>query len=321
MSQWTNLLKIAFIFPGQGSQHPGMGRQLFEEFAAARSVFEEADSALGFPLSKLCFEGPAGELQQTANTQPAILAVSVAAAEVLREKGVRPDFVAGHSLGEYSALVAARSMRLSDAVRLVRKRGEYMQEAVPLGVGAMAALLGAEAELVEEAICHEAAEGEVCSPANLNSPAQVVIAGHSGAVHRAVDIARKHGVRRAVMLNVSAPFHCSLMQPAADRLAADLERVEIRDPEVPLVNNVEAKVARTAGEVRDGLRRQVTAPVLWEASVRKLLAGGVNLFIEAGPGSVLSGLVRQTDHAAECHRVEDHASLNKILARMGAGER
>ncbi|HLI30401.1 MAG TPA: ACP S-malonyltransferase, partial [Terriglobia bacterium] len=189
------------MFPGQGSQHPGMGRQLFEEFAAARAVFEEADSALCFPLSKLCFEGPADELQQTVNTQPAILAVSVAAAEVLREKGVQPDFVAGHSLGEYSALVVARSMRLSDAVRLVRKRGQYMQEAVPLGVGAMAALLGAEAELVEEAVCREAMEGEVCAPANLNSPAQVVIAGHSGAVHRAVAIAkRKHGVRRAVML-------------------------------------------------------------------------------------------------------------------------
>ena len=310
-------MKIAFIFPGQGTQHPGMGRQLFEDFAVARSVFEEADSALNFPLSKLCFEGPAEELQRTANTQPAILAVSVAAAEVLREKGVRPDFVAGHSLGEYSALVAARSLRLSDAVRLVRKRGEYMQEAVPHGVGAMAALLGGGSELMAEAICREAAQGEICSPANLNSPDQVVIAGHTEAIHRAVEVARKRGLRRAVMLNVSAPFHCTLMQPAADRLAADLDLLEIRDPEVLLVNNVEASVARTAQEVREGLMRQVTAPVLWEASVRKLLAGGVNLFIEAGPGRVLSGLIRQTSHSAECHRVEDHASLSEILARVG----
>lgn len=296
-----------------------MGRELFDSSPCARAVFEEADRALGFPLSKLCFEGPAEDLQQTANTQPAILAVSVAAAEVLREKGLRPHFVAGHSLGEYSALVAARSMRLSDAVRLVRKRGEYMQEAVPAGVGAMAALLGGGAELEAAAVCRAAAQGEICSPANLNSPGQVVIAGHTGAVHRAVEAARKHGVRRAVMLNVSAPFHCLLMQPAADRLAAELERLEIRDPEVPLVNNVEGKAARTADEVRDGLRRQVTAPVLWEASVRNLLASGVNLFIEAGPGRVLSGLVRQTDRAAECHHAEDHASLNEILARAAAG--
>ncbi|MGH9357866.1 MAG: ACP S-malonyltransferase [Candidatus Acidiferrales bacterium] len=314
-------MKIAFIFPGQGSQHPGMGRQLFEDFASARAVFEEADSALGFPLSKLCFEGPAGELQQTINTQPAVLAVSVAAAEALREKGVRPHFVAGHSLGEYSALVAARSMRLGDAVRFVRKRGEYMQEAVPFGVGAMAALLGGGAEMEADAVCRDAAQGEICSPANLNSPGQVVIAGHAAAVHRAVEIAHKHGVRHAVMLNVSAPFHCALMRPAAERLAADLDRLEIRDPEIPLVNNVKAVVARTADEVREGLRRQVTAPVLWEASVRKLLASGVNLFIEAGPGRVLSGLIRQTDHAAECHRVEDHATLNEILTRVGTGDR
>ncbi|MGH9356791.1 MAG: ACP S-malonyltransferase [Terriglobia bacterium] len=314
-------MKIAFIFPGQGAQHPGMGRQLFNDFRTARLAFEEADSALGFSLSKLCFEGPVEELRKTVNTQPATLVVSVAAAEVLRENGVQPHFVAGHSLGEYSALVAARALRLTDAVRLVRKRGEYMQEAVPPGVGAMAALLGGGAELEADAVCGEAAQGEVCSTANLNSPGQVVIAGHAGAVHRAVEAARNHGVRRAVMLNVSAPFHCALMQPAADRLAHDLECLEIRDPEVPLVNNVKGKAAFTACEVRDGLMRQVTAPVLWEASVRWLLASGVNLFVEAGPGNVLSALVRQIDRAAECHRVEDHASLNEILARVGASDR
>ncbi len=314
--QLTNTLrKIAFLFPGQGSQYPGMGRELFNSSAAARSVFEEADRALGFSLSKLCFEGPAEELQLTANTQPAILTVSAAAAEALREKGVRADFVAGHSLGEYSALVAARSLSLSDAVRLVRKRGEYMQEAVPVGQGAMAALLGGDWDSIE-ALCRDAAQGEVCSPANLNSPGQVVIAGHATAIGRAMELAPKRGIRRAVMLKVSAPFHCSLMQPAADHLAHDLDEIEIRDAEIPLINNVEAEAVRGTDEIRAGLKRQVTRPVRWEDSMRKILSEQVTLFVEVGPGKVLSGLMRQIDRNAECLHVEDQASLRETVERI-----
>lgn len=311
--------KTAFIFPGQGSQYPGMGLELAERYPSARKVFDEADSALGFSLSKLCFEGPAEELQLTANTQPAILTVSVAAAAVLSEHGVAADFVAGHSLGEYSALVAARSLSLSDAVQLVRKRGQFMQEAVPAGQGAMAALLGFDPAATAE-VCREAARGEVVSPANLNSPGQLVIAGHKAAVERAVDLAKQRGAKRAVMLNVSAPFHCALLRPAQDRLAVELDRVEIRDPRVPLVNNADARVVRTAAEVLDGLKRQVTAPVRWEESVRLLRTESVALFIESGPGKVLSGLVRQIDRQAECLHVEDVASLNEVVGRVGLKE-
>lgn len=307
--------KTAFIFPGQGSQYPGMGRELAEKYPAARKVFDEADRALGFPLSKLCFEGPAEELQLTANTQPAILTMSVAAAEVLREHGVGPDFVAGHSLGEYSALVAASSLRLSDAVQLVRKRGQFMQEAVPAGQGAMAALLGFDPAATAE-VCREAAQGEVVSPANLNSPGQLVIAGHKSAVERAVELAKKRGAKRAVILNVSAPFHCSLLQPAQDRLAVELDRVEFRDPQIPLVNNADARVLRTKEEALDGLKRQVTAPVRWEESVRRLRNESVSLFIELGPGKVLSGLVRQIDRQVDCLHVEDVNSLDEVLERM-----
>ncbi len=292
-----------------------MGRELAEAFPAARQVFEEADRALGFPLSKLCFEGPAEELQLTANTQPAILAVSVAAAEVLREKGIRADYVAGHSLGEYSALVAGGALKVGEAVQLVRKRGQYMQEAVPVGQGAMAALLGLEAEVVEE-VCAAAAQGEVLSAANLNSPGQIVIAGHAAAVGRAVEAAKARGAKRAILLNVSAPFHCALMKPAQERLAADLDRAEIADPVIPLVNNAEAEVVRTSSNVREGLKRQVTAPVRWEQSMRVLRAEGVDIFVEVGPGKVLAGLLRQIDRQAECLRVEDIASLNEALARL-----
>jgi len=307
--------KIAFLFPGQGSQYPGMGRDLAENFPAARKVFDEADRALGFPLSKLCFEGPAEELQLTANTQPAILTVSAAAAAVLDEKGVSPAYVAGHSLGEYSALVATRSITLDAAARIVRKRGQYMQEAVPVGVGAMAALLGMEPASVN-AVCAEAAQGEIVSAANINSPGQIVIAGNASAVERAVDLAKTHGAKRAIMLNVSAPFHCALMKPAADRLAVSLDAIEIRKPAVPLVNNADAELVRSADAIGDGLKRQVTAPVRWFESMSRLLAEGVDLFVEVGPGKVLSGLMRQISRDARCLHVEDAASLNEVLAAL-----
>lgn len=307
--------KIAFLFPGQGSQYPGMGRELAAGYAAARAIFEAADAALGFPLSRICFEGPVEDLQLTANTQPAILAVSVAASQVLADNGMRPAFVAGHSLGEYSALVTAGALSLTDAVTLVRKRGQYMQEAVPLGVGAMAALLGMEPAAVES-ICSEASQGEVVSPANLNSPGQIVIAGHATAVQRAVELAKARGAKRAILLNVSAPFHCALMKPAGDRLAMDLDALHIEEPRAPLVNDADAQIVRSADAVRDGLKRQVTAPVRWAESMRRLLDEGVDLFVEVGPGKVLSGLMRQIDRNARCLHVEDSASLNETLAAL-----
>ena len=310
--------KVAFLFPGQGSQYPGMGRELAEEFPRARRAFEAVDEALSFSLSKLCFEGPAEELQLTANAQPAILAMSVAAAEVLHEKGIRADFVAGHSLGEYAALVVAGSFPIEEGVRLVRKRGQYMQEAVPVGQGAMAGLLGMDAVAAEQ-VCREAAQGEVVSPANFNSPGQVVISGHRKAVERAVVLARGRGAKRAIMLNVSAPFHCALMKPAQERLEIELDRVEISDPLIPLVNNVDAELVRSAARVREGLKRQVTAPVRWDQAMRVLRSENVECFVEVGPGKVLSGLMRQIDPRAECLRVEDMATLNEVLARLGAG--
>jgi [acyl-carrier-protein] S-malonyltransferase len=293
-----------------------MGRELADTFPAARQVFEQADTALGFSISKLCFEGPAEQLQLTANTQPAILTVSAAAAAVLREKGIKPDFVAGHSLGEYSAYVAAGALALGDGAQLVRKRGTYMQEAVPVGQGAMAALLGMEGAAVED-VCREASQGEVVSPANFNSPGQIVIAGAAAAVARATELAKSRGAKRALMLNVSAPFHCALMQPAQDRLSVDLDAVEFKDPAVPVVNNADSRLVRSAAEARDGLKRQVTAPVRWEQSMRVLLAEGVKVFVEVGPGKVLSGLMRQIDRQAECLRVEDSATLHEVVARMG----
>jgi [acyl-carrier-protein] S-malonyltransferase len=292
-----------------------MGRELAAEFACARRAFQAADAALNFPLSRLCFEGPKEDLQLTANAQPAILAMSVAAAEVLREKGIRADFVAGHSLGEYSALVAADSLSIEEGVRLVRKRGQYMQEAVPVGQGSMAALLGLEATAVEE-VCQQAAQGEVVSPANFNSPGQVVVSGHTGAVARAVALARARGAKRAVMLNVSAPFHCALMKSARERLAEDLDRVAMRDPQIPLANNVDAELICSAARIREGLKRQVTAPVRWEQAMRVLRGENVEWFIEVGPGKVLSGLLRQIAPQAECLRVEDVATLNDVLTRL-----
>lgn len=314
------MLKIAFLFPGQGSQYPGMGHDLFENFACARAIFDEADRVLNFSISKLCFGGPAADLQLTANTQPGILAASLAAAAALEEQGVRPSHATGHSLGEYSAYVVAGALRADDALRLVRKRGEYMQQAVPVGQGAMAALLGGTPAAVK-AICQEAAQGQICAPANLNSPSQIVIAGDTAAVTRAVGLASKYGVRRAVMLDVSAPFHCALMRPAADHLARDLDAAEIRNPRVPVVKNVDAQFATESDQVRAGLKQQVTSPVLWEASMRKLLASGVNLMIEVGPGKVLSGLMRQVDRTVECLHVEDANSLNEAVERVRASER
>ena len=295
-----------------------MGRELAEEFPCARRAFEAADQALSFSLSKLCFEGPAEDLQLTANAQPAILAMSVAAAEVLHEKGIRADFVAGHSLGEYSALVVAGSFPIEEAVRLARNRGQYMQEAVPVGQGAMAALLGMEAAAAEQ-VCHEAAQGEVVSPANFNSPGQVVISGHREAVERAVALARARGAKRAIMLNVSAPFHCALMKPAQERLEIELDRLDISDPLVPLANNVDAQLVSSAAQVREGLKRQVTAPVRWEQAMRVLRSEDVECFVEVGPGKVLSGLLRQIAPQVECLRVEDRVTLNEVLARLGAG--
>lgn len=309
-------MKTAFLFPGQGSQFAGMGKPLAESFACARAVFEEADAALGFPLSQLCFEGPEEALKLTENTQPAILTVSVAACAVLREKGFEPECVAGHSLGEYSALVAAGGLRFADAVRLVRQRGRYMQEAVPAGQGAMAALLKLpEGKL--EAVLAEAAQGEVVSAANLNSPDQVVIAGHAGAVNRAVDLAKAAGARRAVLLPVSAPFHCALMRPAQERLAADLRSAEFAGLRRPLVNNVSAREISTGEEARQGLIDQVTSPVRWTESVRRLAALGCTHFVECGPGAVLTGLLKNIDPSltgAKFGAPEDMEKLNAAMA-------
>jgi [acyl-carrier-protein] S-malonyltransferase len=298
-----------------------MGRDLAENFAAARAVFDEADAALGFSISELCFNGPDEELQLTANTQPAILTASVAAFRALSERGIRPDFVAGHSLGEYSALVAAGALSLSDAVRLVRRRGQLMQEAVPVGAGAMAAILSLDAAKVSEA-CAAAAEDQVCSAANYNSPNQTVIAGDRAAVERAVAKCQELGARRAVMLKVSAPFHCALMLPAQEQLTAPLNETRFNDLSVPLVNNVDARVVTSGADARGGLIRQVSAPVRWTEIVERVLAEGVDTFVEVGPGKVLIGLVKSINKAPLLANVEDSASLaltvEALKAKTGA---
>ncbi len=300
---------LAYIFPGQGSQYVGMGRDLSDNYPAARTVFEEADDALGFAVSKMCFSGTPEELQLTENTQPAILTVSIAAHRSMMTEGFSsPDFVAGHSLGEYSALVASGGLTLADAVRIVRARGKYMQEASPVGSGAMAAILGADLADVMNA-CGEAQQGQVCSPANINSPAQVVIAGDAVAVERAMALLKERGAKRTIKLNVSAPFHCALMMPAQELLDADLKTVDFKDLDTELVTNVDAAAITSGDKARDALVRQVCAPVRWRESIELLIQNGVQKFVEVGPGKVLSGLVRQINREVACFNVEDSASL------------
>jgi [acyl-carrier-protein] S-malonyltransferase len=304
-------MKTAFLFPGQGSQFAGMGRSLAEAFPAARLRFEEADDAVGFSLSRLCFDGPEDELKKTENTQPALLAVSVAAWTVLRTEAGEPNFVAGHSLGEYSALVAAGSLDFGEALRLVRKRGRYMQEAVPAGVGAMAALLRLPEGKLDEVLAG-AAQGEVVTAANLNSPDQVVIAGNSGAVARAMELAKAAGAKRAVALAVSAPFHCPLMAPAQARLKADLDATAFRDLKAPLVNNWQGRVVRSGNEAREGLYEQVPNPVRWTDSMQVLAAEGVHRWFEVGAGAVLSGLLRTILPGTKCIPFGEAADYDKL---------
>ncbi len=306
---------IALLFPGQGSQAVGMGKDLYEKYPLARQTFEEADDALGYKLSQLCFEGPEDQLRLTEITQPAILTASVAALRVLETRMPRPSFVAGHSLGEYSAHVASGTFSFADAVRTVRSRGKYMQEAVPVGVGAMAAILGMDLEKVT-AVCHDAAQGEVCSAANINSPEQIVISGNTAAVERAAKLADERGAKRAKLLPVSAPFHCSLMKPAQDRLEADLTKLKMQKPVYPVACNVEAELVTDDVRARDTLVRQVTGSVRWEQCMRLLIAQGAQTFIEVGPGKVLCGLMRQIDRSKTTMNVGDDASLMSTVERV-----
>ena len=302
---------IAFVFPGQGSQAVGMGKALADQFDICRQTFAEADAALNESLSDLIFNGPAERLTLTENTQPAILTMSVAAWRLLDQKGIRPAFVAGHSLGEYSAHVAAGTLAFADAVRLVRNRGRYMQEAVPVGTGAMAAILGLDEAGVKQA-CDEAAQGEVVSPANLNGPGQIVIAGSAAAVARASERAKALGARRAIALQVSAPFHCALMKPAEERLTPELRSAASSDPRVPVVANVDAQPKRTASESIEALIQQIASPVRWEDVVRRLASEGVTRYVEVGPGKVLSGLVKKIAPDATIHNVEGPNDLAAI---------
>jgi [acyl-carrier-protein] S-malonyltransferase len=308
---------IAFLFPGQGSQYTGMGRALAERYPAARRVFDEADRVLGFPVSKLCFEGPDEELKKTENTQVALLTVSVAAYRVMEENGYRAALVAGHSLGEYSALVAANCLEFGDALRLVRKRGQYMQEAAPEGVGAMAAILKLPAGELDR-VLQEAAQGEIVSAANLNSPDQVVIAGHAKAVERAMAIAKAAGARRTIALAVSAPFHCSLMRPAQIRLRADLDATEFKDLSTPLINNWEARLVDRGEEARQGLHEQIPNPVRWTDTMREMARRGIKQFVEVGPGAVLSGLARSTDPTLGGAKFGGPGDLEGDLASVSA---
>jgi [acyl-carrier-protein] S-malonyltransferase len=302
---------IALVFPGQGAQKVGMGRSLADAFPICRETFAEADAALGEPLSTLCFEGPAERLMLTENTQPAIVAMSTAVARLAASRGLQAAFAAGHSLGEYSAHVAAGTLSFADALRTVRRRGRYMQEAVPVGEGAMAAILGLDADAVGRA-CEESAQGEVVTPANLNAPGQVVIAGHAAAVARAGARAKELGARRVMPLAVSAPFHCPLMKPAEDRLAPELRSLAVNDPAFPVVANVDAQPKRTARDSIDALIRQVSSPVRWEDVVKRLVAEGARTFVELGPGTVLAGLIKKIDRGVTVHSVEDENGLGAL---------
>jgi [acyl-carrier-protein] S-malonyltransferase len=306
--------RLAYIFPGQGSQYSGMGSELAEKYAASRKVFEEADDALGFAISRLCFGGTAEELQLTENTQPAILTTSVSTLRALEAEGMQPpEYVAGHSLGEYSALVAAGALSLGDAVRTVRLRGRFMQEATPVGSGAMAAVMGADVNAVQE-ICSEAQEGDVCSPANINSPNQIVIAGSAAAVDRAIVLFKERLSKRAIKLNVSAPFHCALMKPAQERLTAELEKIEFNDLRLPLITNVDGAAITKGEDARNALVRQVSSPVRWLESMQLLIQKGIQTFVEVGPGKVLCGLMRQIEREANCLNAGDAESLEKAVA-------
>ena len=309
---------IAFVFPGQGAQKAGMGRSLADAFPICRETFQEADEALGEALSTLCFEGPDDRLMLTENTQPAILAMSTAVARLAVSRGLQPRFAAGHSLGEYSAHVSAGTLSFADALRTVRRRGRYMQEAVPVGEGAMAAILGLDADGVAKA-CAEAADGQIVSPANLNAPGQIVIAGHAQAVARAGERAKALGARRAIPLAVSAPFHCALMKPAEVRLAPELRALRSKDPAFPVVANVDAEPKRTAVDSIDALIRQVSSPVRWEDVVRRLIADGARTFVELGPGTVLAGLIRKIDRSVTVTSVENEDGLAALDA-LGASE-
>jgi len=310
-------MSLAYIFPGQGSQHPGMGKNLVENFPVAGQIFEEIDDALHFSVSRLCFEGSPEDLQLTENTQPAILAVSVAAFRVMQSEGFpQPDYVSGHSLGEYSALFGARSLSLTEAIQTVRSRGRYMQEAVPIGTGAMAAVIGADLKEIEKA-CAEASQGQICAPANINSPNQVVIAGNAEAVDRASELLRSGGSKRVLKLNVSAPFHSALMMPAQERLAVDLERIRFANLSVPLVTNVDASVILKGAEARESLVRQVSSPVRWLESIELLIKQGIDTFVEVGPGKVLTGLMRQISREVKCFNVGDAASMKSAAAGLG----
>ena len=308
-------MSLAFVFPGQGSQAVGMGRGFYDASQAVKSLYREANAALGFDLAKLSFEGPEAELQLTANTQPAILTASVAAATALAERGLAPKIVAGHSLGEYSALVVAGALPFADAVRVVRRRGELMQEAVPVGTGAMAALLGVELAVVEQ-ICRDAAQGEVVSVANVNSPAQIAIAGHKAAVERALVLARERGGKKSVLLPVSAPFHSPLMRPAADRLAVELGKVRVSAPKIPVVRNVDAGLTTSADGVVPFLIRQVASPVRWTECVQRMVREGATTFVEVGPGRVLTGLLKRITEGARGFAVEDPESLEKVMKEL-----
>ena len=306
---------IAFVFPGQGAQKVGMGRSLSDAFDICRDTFAEADTALGESLSALCFDGPDDRLILTENTQPAILAMSTAAARLVKSRGIDAAFAAGHSLGEYSAHVAAGTLSFADALRIVRRRGKYMQEAVPVGEGAMAAILGLDADAVARA-CAEAAAGQVVTPANLNAPGQVVIAGQSAAVARAGERAKAAGARRVIALSVSAPFHCALMKPAEERLAPELRALDAKAPGIPVVANVDAEPKRTAEDAIEALVRQVSSPVRWEDVVKRLVAEGVTTCVELGPGSVLAGLIKKIDRSVRVFSVETPDDLAALEASL-----